>query len=87
MKNEIHYERGFRKFMFWLTPLMLAVQTIAILILFNDEKYEEFINIKISKEKLNEVEGRYLSNDLNFVNSELEFKFLYSMINNKQESG
>lgn len=66
---------------------MLAVQTIAILILFNDEKYEEFINIKISKEKLNEVEGRYLSNDLNFVNSELEFKFLYSMINNKQESG
>jgi len=33
VKDDIHYERGFRKFMFWLTPLMLAVQTIAILIL------------------------------------------------------
>lgn len=28
VKDDIHYERGFRKFMFWLTPLMLAVQSI-----------------------------------------------------------
>ena len=33
VKDDTHYERGFRKFMFWLTPVMLAVQTIAILIL------------------------------------------------------
>lgn len=33
VKEDIHCERGFRKFMFWLTPIMLAVQTIAILIL------------------------------------------------------
>lgn len=28
VKNDIQYERGFRKFMFWLTPIMLAVQSI-----------------------------------------------------------
>lgn len=33
VKEDIHCERGFRKFMFWLTPIMLSVQTIAILIL------------------------------------------------------
>lgn len=33
VKDDIHYERGFRKFMFWATPVMLFVQTIAIIIL------------------------------------------------------
>lgn len=33
VKDDIHYERGFRKFMFWATPVMLLVQTIAIIIL------------------------------------------------------
>lgn len=26
-KNEIHYERGFRKFFFWVTPILLLLQT------------------------------------------------------------
>lgn len=33
VKDDIHYERGFRKFMFWATPVILFVQTIAIIIL------------------------------------------------------
>ena len=28
VKEDIHYERGFRKFMFWATPVMLFVQTV-----------------------------------------------------------
>lgn len=28
VKDDIHYERGFRKFMFWATPVMLFVQTV-----------------------------------------------------------
>lgn len=39
VKNDIQYERGFRKFMFWLTPLMLAVQSIlTVLVLLKQEK-------------------------------------------------
>ena len=28
VKDDIHYERGFRKFMFWATPLLLLIQSI-----------------------------------------------------------
>lgn len=28
VKDDIHYERGFRKFMFWATPVLLLVQTV-----------------------------------------------------------
>ena len=28
VKDDIHFERGFRKFMFWATPVLLLVQTI-----------------------------------------------------------
>ena len=28
VKEDIHYERGFRKFMFWATPVMLFVHTV-----------------------------------------------------------
>ena len=28
VKDDIHYERGFRKFMFWPTPVLLLVQTV-----------------------------------------------------------
>ena len=33
VKDDIHYERGFRKFFFWATPIMLLIQTVAIIIL------------------------------------------------------
>ena len=33
-KNEIHYERGFRKFMFWATPILLFVQGVMLVIAF-----------------------------------------------------
>lgn len=33
VKDDIHYERGFHKFFFWATPIMLLIQTIAIIIL------------------------------------------------------
>lgn len=26
-KSDIHFERGFRKFLFWATPILLAFQT------------------------------------------------------------
>lgn len=32
-KSDIHYERGFRKFFFWATPVLLAVQTAISIIL------------------------------------------------------
>ena len=32
-KEEIYYERGFRKFFFWLTPVLLLVQGIMTAIL------------------------------------------------------
>ncbi len=28
LKEQIHFERGFRKFLFWATPLMLLAQTL-----------------------------------------------------------
>jgi hypothetical protein len=28
LKEQIHFERGFRKFLFWTTPLMLLAQTL-----------------------------------------------------------
>ena len=31
-KNEINYERGFRKFMFWVTPVLLLIQSIFTMI-------------------------------------------------------
>ena len=33
VKDDIHFERGFRKFFFWVTPIMLLIQTVAIIIL------------------------------------------------------
>lgn len=33
IKVDIHYERGFRKFFFWASPIMLLIQTVAIIIL------------------------------------------------------
>lgn len=33
VKEDIHYERGFRKFMFWATPVMLFVQIVLTAIL------------------------------------------------------
>lgn len=33
VKDDIHYERGFRKFFFWVTPITLLIQTVAIIIL------------------------------------------------------
>lgn len=32
-KNEIHYERGFRKFLFWATPILLIAQTVVSMFL------------------------------------------------------
>lgn len=32
VKDEIHYERGFRKFMFWATPVLLLIQSIFTMI-------------------------------------------------------
>lgn len=32
VKDDIHYERGFRKFMFWATPLLLLIQSIFTII-------------------------------------------------------
>ncbi len=29
VKDDIHYERGFRKFFFWVTPVLLLAQTVA----------------------------------------------------------
>jgi hypothetical protein len=31
-REELKVERGFRKFMFWVTPILLLAQTIAIII-------------------------------------------------------
>ncbi|MBR1677444.1 MAG: hypothetical protein IJ706_09070 [Clostridia bacterium] len=33
VKDDIYFERGFRKFMFWTTPILLFVQSIAIALL------------------------------------------------------
>lgn len=33
VKNEIHYERGFRKFLFWVTPILLLAQTVVSIFL------------------------------------------------------
>ena len=33
VKDDIYYERGFRKFMFWATPILLFAQSIAMAIL------------------------------------------------------
>lgn len=33
VKDDIHFERGFRKFFFWATPIMLLIQAVAIIIL------------------------------------------------------
>ena len=34
-KSDIHYERKFRKFFFWATPILLAIQTaITVFLLF-----------------------------------------------------
>lgn len=30
IKDDIYFERGFRKFMFWVTPLLLFAQSIAM---------------------------------------------------------
>ncbi len=30
VKDDIYFERGFRKFMFWVTPLLLFAQSIAM---------------------------------------------------------
>ncbi len=32
IKDEIRYERGFRKFMFWATPVLLLIQSIFTII-------------------------------------------------------
>ena len=32
IKDDIHYERGFRKFMFWATPVLLLIQSIFTMI-------------------------------------------------------
>lgn len=28
VKDDIHFERGFRKFFFWVTPILLLAQTV-----------------------------------------------------------
>ena len=33
VKNEIYYERGFRKFFFWATPILLLAQTVVSIFL------------------------------------------------------
>lgn len=33
VKDDIHFERGFRKFMFWVSPVLAVFQTIAIAIM------------------------------------------------------
>ena len=33
IKDDIYYERGFRKFMFWATPILLFAQSIVMAIL------------------------------------------------------
>ncbi len=33
VKDDIYFERGFRKFMFWATPVMLIAQTVALIIM------------------------------------------------------
>ncbi len=33
VKDEIHYERGFRKFFFWATPILLLAQTVVSMFL------------------------------------------------------
>lgn len=36
VKDDIHYERGFRKFFFWVTPILLFAQTvISVFLLLN----------------------------------------------------
>lgn len=32
-KSDIRYERGFRKFFFWATPILLAIQTVITIFL------------------------------------------------------
>ena len=32
VKDDIYFERGFRKFMFWLSPVLAIAQTIALAI-------------------------------------------------------
>lgn len=33
VKDEIHFERGFRKFFFWVTPILLLAQTVVSMFL------------------------------------------------------
>ncbi len=33
VKDDIHYERGFRKFFFWATPILLLAQTVVSIFL------------------------------------------------------
>ena len=33
VKDDIYYERGFRKFMFWISLVLVVVQTIALAIM------------------------------------------------------
>jgi len=32
VKDDIHFERGFRKFFFWATPVLLLVQTVIVIV-------------------------------------------------------
>ena len=47
--------------------------------LFDDYKYEEFIEMNITRENLDFYEEKYLSNSIRFSSLEVEFKFLYSL--------
>lgn len=33
VKDDIYYERGFRKFMFWVSPILAVAQTIALAVI------------------------------------------------------
>lgn len=33
VKDDIYYERGFRKFMFWVSPILVVAQTIALAVI------------------------------------------------------
>lgn len=49
------------------------------IIVFDEEKYEEFIAIEINQTNLDFYEEKYLSNNIKFISLELEFEFLYSL--------
>ncbi len=46
---------------------------------FDEEKYAEFIEMEITQKNLDFYEEKYLSNNLKFNSIELEFEFLYSL--------